>query len=414
MDRSFQYKGTAGCVSASDPEDAGFTRHRFTSRSIDDCANIAKKGGIMCSGGTCSYFVFTSRTIDNKLREAKAEHDKGNQKTALAYLIQAWKSLNPDIRKDELLKAEKVPGSFLNGFGLWATKNSEVMNQLKRTENDPTMPLPLEGNCYVGGADVISNPSVHLSSELDGMSSAETCKYSLFELPGDQTKGNNIQQKMVNMYKRRVAKQKKDLENMKKKLMKDQVALEVAQKNTTPSAMIAEIYLIEKDLKEQEKKKPYLDKIREKKSKLEQSLQGAKLFNYMADTTKKAIYSSNKLLKEKKNALQKLKADIDNINWSIQKTTSQEHLQKMITVSLSIIAVLFVVLCTSLLIYYLVFKAKGSPFASLQASSNSLKNAKNNSSALKSLGSIFNSKKPKGGIPGSVGNKTAIHSIFNV
>lgn len=402
------YKGVRGCVTASDPEQAGFTKHRFTARSIDECADIARKGGIMCEGGNCSYFAFTSRTIDDKLREAKNQNDNGNPQVAILYLQQAWKSLDQSARKAEMLKAEKLPASFLNGFGAWAAKNPEILQRLRDGINDSVMPLPLEGNCYVGGGNIVNdphnknnpNPHIVLSDEMGGFTSAASCKYDLFELPPSGTLGANVQQKMINMYKRRVARQKKQVEEIKKKLEKDQIALRVAQKHTRPEEMIAEVVAIEKDMKIQEKQKPYINALTETKESLHKSLEGAKLFNYVAKTTNSAVESSNKLLNAKKNVLHKLDADIDNLSWSLQKTSDQEHLQNKITTTLGILVVLFVALCIALLIYYLLYRDY----------SVSVKSGKSDANI---FSSVFDTKKPKGGIPGSYSNKSAINNIFS-
>lgn len=415
MNKGFQ--GARGCVTASDPEVAGFSKYRYTTRSIDDCADIAKRGGILCGSDPnahCSYFIFTSRTLDDKLREADTQYNSGNVKLAMTYVEQVWRSLSRKARDEELLLAEKMKERFLNGFGRWVADDPQLLQRLKDLQDVAVTPLPMEGNCFVGGPSVINdpqdkskpNPYVILSDEDYGMRSASTCRFNLFELPPDGTPGRDIQQQMVNMYIRRVAKERKQLEDIKNKLKKDQIALQVAQRQKRPEAMIAEIYAIEKDMKAQKQKEPYLKEIKKKKDALEKSLKGAKLFNYVAQTTNSAVQNSSERLKEKKDVLHKIDADINNINWSIQKNSNQEKLQNKITTTLGILIVLFIALCVALLIYYTIYEKAGPKTGSSVL-------AKPNSNA-GLFGSMFTSK-PKGGlsVAGTSKNKGVIDNIFS-
>jgi hypothetical protein len=436
MSQNTGFQGVAGCVTSTDPVAAGFNKHPYSVKTVDDCLDVAKRGGVMCGpdkNAQCAYFIFTNRTIDDKLREADIQHKNGNDKNAiLNYLLPAWTSMPVAQRKQELLIAEKTPERFLNGFGGWVTSNPQYMSFFKEMANDTQRPLPLEGNCWVGGHSVTtdqndpskSNPNIIFSDApvvgeiLPGggvmSSTGGSCKYNLFEVPAKDVGGAHAQQKIINTYHRRVARQKKQLEDVKKKLKQDMIALEVAQKHTRPEAMIAEVYAIEQDMRREERRKPYKEAVQKSQQQLSSNIKDAKVFNYLAKTTSDALKTSDDLLGEKKDVVHKLNADIDNINWSLEKTNRQEILQNKITTTLGILILLFVALCVGLLIYYLVYETPGGAPRSGASGA-----TKNTGSGV--LGNIVNFKKPKGffnrapakGAAGNTSNKSAINKIFN-
>lgn len=350
-------KGVRGCVTANNPESIGFHKVPYSVRSIDDCMNIAKKSGIICdpNNQTCSHFIFSNRTLDDKLREGQKHFEEGNIDNALNIHQQAWRAMSPQERKNELLIAEKSPDRFMAGFGHWIAKDPKYLHQFRSTQNSDTQPLPLEGSCFIGGNKVMDSNDVVLSEEM-GMSS-KNCRYNLFEVPTGEN--GNAQQQMVNMYKRRLASDKKQLEDLKEKLRKDQIALEIAQKHNNPVDMIVEAKKIETDMKNESVLKPYKDSLVKMKRDLENHIKNSHMFNYINDVTSDALQNSKKLVTEKEKVNSKITSDINNINWSLEEANRQEQLQNKITSTLSIIIVLFVFLVVGLITYYMIYEKPG-------------------------------------------------------
>jgi len=348
-------RGVRGCVSASDPQAAGFNKHPYTVKTVDECLNVATRGGVMCGPdekAQCSYFIFTNRTIDDKLREADTQYQRGNVSEAVRHLQQAWAAMSPADRKNELLKAEKTPGVFLNGFCQWVLKQTDAMNQLRQNVSAQVIPLPLEGNCWVGGQSVLQDPNVILSE--DASTQRGACKYNLFEVPPLGTEGGNAQQKMINMYKRRVAQERKQVDEVKKRLMQNEVALRIAEGNVNPIDMLVEARQVEKDLQLEQKRQPFKKALLDQKARLEKNIAGTKLFNFALDTAKEASGAASQLVAEKKNVVSKLESDINNITWSLDKTNQDERLQNQIATTLGILIVLFILLVVAIIVYYMI------------------------------------------------------------
>jgi len=414
-------KGVRGCVTASDPVAAGFFKYPYTTRSEKDCLEKARISGVLCgpqNNGTCSYFIFTNRSIDDKLREGNIQHEAGNDEAALQYFMQAWRSLTKAQRQQEvnIVVRNKQPDRFMNGFGGWIAKTrGQKTDYFKRFTDslaEKTTPLPLEGNCWVGGSSILDdpvdsnkpNPHVLLSEEAAGNPEKQAaCKYNLYEVPPD-VPGLNSQQQMMRMYKRRVSKDRRELQNLQKRLRDNQIALKIAEKSTTPWEMIAEAVQVQKDMEQEARLKPHREAAKGQKQALEKNLKTAKLFNLVSKMTNHAVSSSNKLVNQQKQAAHKIKADIANINWSLEEANRQEALQNKITTTLGILIVLFVILCVGLLIYYMMYEKPG-------GSSAVSTSARNTQSGV--ISNIFSKKAPKGGVPGTGSNKSAINNIFS-
>lgn len=415
-------KGVRGCVTASDPAAAGFFKYPYTTKSENECLKNARLSGVLCgpkNKGSCSYFIFTNRSIDDKLREGNIQHKNGDNESAIQYFKQAWRSLTKAQRQQELnlVRVHNKPERFMNGFGGWIAKTrgqkTDYFQEFVNSSGEETVPLPLEGNCWVGGSSVLDsptnpnkpNPHILLSEEVvNNPDKKAACKYNLFEVPPD-VPGLSSQEQMIRMYKRRVSKDSRQLNELQKKIRNNKIALQIAKKNTKPWEMIAEAVQIQKDMEREARLKPHKEAALSEKKTLEKNLGTAKVYNLVSKMTNHAVNSSSKLVNEQKKVDRKIKADIENINWSLEESNRQEALQNKITTTLSILIVLFVILCVGLLIYYMMYeKPGGSPVNSLNKTSNGKYGVIKN---------IFSKKSPKGGVPGVGSDKSAINSIFS-
>jgi tetratricopeptide (TPR) repeat protein len=401
-------KGVRGCVIASDPSTIGFVKYPYLTRSMEECLEKARNSKILCSHDgkrNCSYFIFANKTFDDMLREGNIQYKNGNIDKALKIFYEAWLSLDPIERENELAIAKQNPGRFLDGFGGWIAKNNKHLKKFINVKSDNVKKLNSKGKCWVANSDVLNdkdtgkpNNQIILSDEVTS-STQNKCKYNLFEVPPNNVSGETISKQMVNMYKRRVAQKKKEMERIKNQLKKDKIALQISEKHTEPWNMIAEAVQVEKDLKRQEKIEPYRRKLLQVNNSITDAVEKTKIVKNFDKLADKAVKSTGKLVKQEKRKIHKLSSDINNINWSLNKNNQQEILQNKIMSSLSIIIIIIVALIVFVGIYYMY---KGSPV-------NSKKITATNTQA-GTLNSIFS--KPKAKVAGTTSNKSVIDNIF--
>jgi hypothetical protein len=407
-------QGVYGCITM-EPSKAGFHRFPHAVDTIESCLRAAEQSGLYCgkdandTKAKCHYFSYSGMTADDYLKEGKKLYENGNKKAAFTIFFQVWKSYSPEIKKNYL---ETPSSRFMAPYGgEWLLK--EFKKEFEKTASDAPVPLPVQGTCWVGGSQIMKDPNnlnlpnpyliIPEEGNLEQQNQKGPCKYNLYEVPLGEN-GSSVQDKIINMYQRRVSKTGKELQKIKEKLIAEKVALQIAQKHVDPIDMLIEAKQVEKDINLSKKTKPFVSNIKEKQKQMKNALGSLKAMNEVSKASTSAAQSSQQLLQERKKVLHKIDADINNINWSLKETSRQTSLQNKISTTLGILIILFVALCVSLFIYYS-FRSSDA-LGKIGSSAAKISDAR--STVIDNIFGLGKKNKP----PGSA-TKSAINKIFS-
>lgn len=400
-----------GCVETTNAREAGFIPFSDISDStntIEQCIQKAEEHGKLCAENSknndprCSYIVYDNGSIYDNLREADSIYQKYSSShdidqknrylnNALDLFRKIWLSLSVEERKKQLSDNGGI--RFMYGYAPWIKKNNNFMKFFIDNQNSKRIPIKLKNTCWIGGNKVIDKGFTKLI-DFESNNKNPKCKYNLYLIPG--TEGNNYKDRLFAHYKQ-IANQHK--EKAKKAEIKAKTSDAMAKfinesgdldifslfnkaKNTKSKI---ELDMTTKDTRNSIKN--YVQKMKDKEEHIQ-------MINSLGQIANKAFDNHSTIISEKKKVLKKMNADIQNMNWSLEENKSKENLQHKITTTLGIIIILFVILCVTMIIYYLIGGTKLFKQVSSKTQSNVLDNIFGKSSVInkkssKVLANIF-------------------------
>lgn len=383
-----------GCI---DPSNLG--GYKFTnigsSPSFEDCVESAKYAGGVCNinnsdkTAPCGYIGYRKKTHDDYLKENK------NNCEALLFYFQSL----PRADRDVMMSQDKA--DWLHGYGgkcasdpaFWA-RVQEIHKDLNNTGKE--LPFDMGGECWVGGQE---NDNLIFQTEEE----MGACKLPVYIVPGADDKGDTVTKQMMHRLRREIENDEKKIAEISKRRRKKEILSNVMSRNI-PANLFYPTYLEEarkQDL--EEKVKPVKANLEQKSKTTAQHRATANLLYQLGKRNEQIMEGAQQKVKQKKKIINKMDADLGSINWSIEQSETQGKLQNKITSVLSILLVLFIAICSGLLLYYLL--RSGREYRNTLAGITPKKTDNSNI-----FGNIFGKKSKAPGIMSS--NKDTINSLF--
>lgn len=360
-----------GCTTSSNAVDSGFIPFSEVVAKVDsmeDCLRKAEEHGQMCSEQnpsgekSCSYIMYSNGNVYDLLRDADQEYRKSKNaqsaSQAKRYRLKSlkafekiWLGLTPAERKEQLSESSGV--SFLYGYAPWIAKNKSDMRFFEENADAPRIPLVLNNKCWIGGKKVLNSGHIKLVDMNSSMRKNPMCKHPVYLVPSAD--GGNYQERLHAYYKQ---KEQESVDRLRKAKIEAKTSRAMAEfVNKNSGAGIFNLFQKARETKA----KVEVDAVTEDTVKeIKRNLQVMKnknkylrMIQELKETTQKGLDHQKKEEARKKKILQKMDADLQNLNWSLNKSQDNEILRNQITTTLGFIVILLAVLCVAGLIYYL-------------------------------------------------------------
>ena len=373
-----------GCVTSTDINDTGFVSYSDfigNVNNVEECLQKAETYGNLCleknengSNNTCSFIAYRDGEIEDLLRKADSEYQKvKNCQTeveknkylnkSLDLFKKIWLNYTPDERKRQLNGKINDTGRyepFLGGFAPWIKKKLSYMEYFEKNVNSDRVPIQMKNTCWLGGKNILNTNYVELvdlrTEKNQNRPKNPNCKYGLYPVPG--TNGENMADRMKKFYHQLA---EKDNKLAKEAAIKAQTSNAMAKFVNNPDSSKLDIFSLFKAAQNEKAKleldaatKDARESINSKLEKLGEQQRIVELINPLTETTRKAINSNIDLVKDKQQISNKMNADLQTLNWSLEESEKKEMLQNKITTTLGIIIMLFACLCIGLMVYHLI------------------------------------------------------------